>query len=76
MNKEEVFKIVGGKIREERLRQKITITELADRLEIEYNNLIRIEKGRTNPTLGTLYKICKTLQIPLIQIMNFTDDDN
>lgn len=70
MDKEEVFKIVGGKIREERLRQKITITELADRLNIEYNNLIRIEKGRTNPTLDTLYKICKALNIKLIQIMD------
>lgn len=70
MEKEEVFKIVGGKIREERLRQKITITELADRLDIEYNNLIRIEKGRTNPTLGTLYKICENLNISLKQIMD------
>ncbi|MEG1388636.1 MAG: helix-turn-helix transcriptional regulator [Algoriella sp.] len=73
MDKEEVFKIVGGKIREERLRQNITITEFADRLDIEYNNLIRIEKGRTNPTLGTLYNICKNLKIPLKQIMDFKE---
>lgn len=70
MDKEEVFKKVGAKIREERIRQNISITELADKLEIEYNNLIRIEKGRTNPTLGTLYKICQNLNIRLIQIMN------
>lgn len=73
MEKEDVFKKVGGKIREERLRQKITITEFADRLNIEYNNLIRIEKGRTNPTLGTLHKICQNLNISLIQIMDIED---
>lgn len=70
MEKEEVFKKVGAKIREERMRQNITITTLADKLEIEYNNLIRIEKGRTNPTLGTLHKICQNLNIKLIQIMD------
>lgn len=70
MDKEEVFKKVGAKIREERIHQNLTITEFADKLDIEYNNLIRIEKGRTNPTLGTLFLICQTLNIQLKQIVD------
>lgn len=58
------------KIREIREKQDITIMGLADKLDIEYNNIIRIEKGRTNPTLGTLCKICKALNVKLIDIVN------
>lgn len=37
-------------------------------LDIEYNNLIRIEKGRTNLTVGTLLKICKALRVNLSDV--------
>jgi len=70
MNKEEIIKKVGLKIREIREYQKLSINELADKLDIEYNNMIRIEKGRTNPTLGTLYKICQALEVRLTDIVN------
>lgn len=70
MEKEEVFRKVGMKIREERLRQNMTITQLSDKLNMEYNNLIRIEKGRTNPTLGTLYAIAQALNIELTKIID------
>lgn len=76
MDRQEIFKKVGAKIRAERIRQNISITELADKLDIEYNNLIRIEKGRTNPTLGTLFKICESLNIRLIQIMDVEGESN
>ena len=68
MTREELFKRVGQKIRDERIRSGLSLTELSDQVEIEYNNLIRIEKGRTNPTLGTLYKICQKLNIKIIDI--------
>ena len=70
MNKEEVIKSVGLKIREIREGKDISIMTLADKLDIEYNNMIRIEKGRTNPTLGTLYGIAQALDVKLIDIVN------
>lgn len=70
MDKEDIIKKVGLKIREIRESKNLSIMELADKLDIEYNNMIRIEKGRTNPTLGTLYKICQALDIRLIDIVN------
>jgi len=65
MKKGELFKRIGLKIREVRESQNLSLQEFADKLDIEYNNLIRIEKGRTNATIGTLYKICQTLNIKL-----------
>lgn len=61
---------IGLKIRELRNEQNLSIMELSDKLEIEYNNLIRIEKGRTNLTIGTLLKVCKALKVKLVDIVN------
>ena len=44
--------------------------DLAYMLDIEYNNLIRIEKGRTNPTIITLYKIGQALNVKLPEIVD------
>lgn len=42
---------------------------MADKLEMEYNNIIRIEKGRTNLTIGTLVKIGNILEMELKDMM-------
>ena len=70
MDKEIATKKVGLKIREIRESKNITIMALADKLDIEYNNMIRIEKGRTNPTLSTLYNISQALNVKLIDIVD------
>ncbi|MDR2292174.1 MAG: helix-turn-helix domain-containing protein [Prevotellaceae bacterium] len=70
MDKETALIKIGLKIRELRQEKKMSITELSDRLEIEYNNLIRIEKGRTNFTIGTLLKVCRALDVNLVDIVN------
>ncbi|MDR1502546.1 MAG: helix-turn-helix domain-containing protein [Prevotella sp.] len=70
MDKETLVKKVGLKIREIRESRDLSMMDLSDKLDIEYNNLIRIEKGRTNPTLGTLYKICQALDVKLVDIVD------
>ena len=70
MKKEELFRKIGLKIREIREKQNLSLQEVADKLNIEYNNLIRIEKGRTNPTIGTLYGICQVLGVRLVDVVN------
>lgn len=70
MSKERIIKLVGLRIREIRESKGMSIMDLADKLDIEYNNMIRIEKGRTNPTLGTLYGIAQALDIKLTDIVN------
>jgi len=70
MKKDILLKNIGLKIRYIREEKKLTITELADKLDIEYNNLIRIEKGRTNFTITTLYKISQALDVKLTDIVD------
>jgi DNA-binding Xre family transcriptional regulator len=70
MEKEIILMKIGLKIRELRQGKKMSITELSDKLEVEYNNLIRIEKGRTNFTIGTLLKVCQALDAKLVDIVN------
>jgi len=70
MDKDNLYVKVGLRIRELRTHRNLSLQELSDRLDIEYNNLIRIEKGRTNPTLGTLYKISQVLNVKLTDIVD------
>ncbi|MDR0420368.1 MAG: helix-turn-helix transcriptional regulator [Prevotellaceae bacterium] len=70
MNQETILICIGLKIRELRKERNLSIMELSDKLEIEYNNLIRIEKGRTNFTIGTLLKVCRALNVKLVDIVN------
>lgn len=60
---------IGLKIRALRENSKLSIQDFADRLEMEYNNVIRIEKGRTNFTIGTLVKIANALEVDLKDIV-------
>lgn len=69
MDKENILKEIGSKVRLIREGNKLTIQDLADKLDIEYNNLIRIEKGRSNFTIGTLVKIANALNVELKELI-------
>lgn len=69
LNKNETLIRIGLKIREIRETKKLSIQDLADKLDMEYNNVIRIEKGRTNFTIGTLMKIASALEVDLKDIV-------
>ena len=66
----EIAKKIGLKIRELRIKKELSLYDLSFMLDIEYNSLIRIEKGRTNPTLKTLYNISKVLNVQLKDIVD------
>jgi transcriptional regulator with XRE-family HTH domain len=70
MKKEIVLQRIGLKIRELRTDKKLSLIEFSDMLGIEYNNLIRIEKGRTNATIGTLLKVCDVLDVRLVDLVD------
>jgi transcriptional regulator with XRE-family HTH domain len=62
---------VGKKIRSTRLEKGLTMRAVADAVGMEENNYSRFEKGRTNPTLKSLFKICQVLEINMKDL--FTD---
>lgn len=69
LDKQETLNEIGYRIRRLRESKNLSIQDFADKLEIEYNNVIRIEKGRTNFTIGTLVKIANTLEVNLKDIV-------
>jgi len=58
-------KIIGERIREIRESKGITQQDLAAACNFEKSNMSRIEAGRTNFTISTLYKISMALEVRL-----------
>ncbi len=69
MREEEVFILVGHKIRRVRQLKSISQQDLAAMLNIEKSNMARIESGRTNITIRNLYRIAISLGVPLSELM-------
>lgn len=72
MEKEELLKFVGKKIQQIRLSKGLTQVDLVGKIEgeIDTTNISRIEAGRTNPTIFTLYRIANALEVSLSEIVD------
>lgn len=71
MKKEELQKIIGNRIKLLRESKGISQQVLAAMCNFEKGNMSRIEAGRANPTLTTLYKISQSLGIKVTDIVDF-----
>ncbi|MDR1996832.1 MAG: helix-turn-helix domain-containing protein [Candidatus Margulisbacteria bacterium] len=60
----QIIKLVGQKIRAERLKKKMSITKLSAFSGLSYVSISRIENGHKNLTISTLYDLAKGLKIP------------
>ncbi|MFZ4456341.1 MAG: helix-turn-helix domain-containing protein [Bacteroidales bacterium] len=63
MNEVKLYILIGQKIRNVRELQGISQQDLAAKCNFEKSNLSRIEAGRTNLTIKTLYKISIALNV-------------
>ena len=72
MKKAEVLKIIGQNVKRIRLEKGLTQVDLVGKIEarIDTTNISRIEKGRTNATIHTLFRISQALEVPLSKICN------
>ena len=57
--------IIGKQIYTLRKKLKLTQASLASSAGMEESALQRIEAGRTNPTIKTLYKVSKALNVDI-----------
>lgn len=67
VEKSEILKAVGKKIKELRESKGLSQVDLVGEIEgnIDTTNISRIESGRTNPTLYTLYRIASALEVDI-----------
>ena len=64
-------KKLGLKIKELRKRKGLTQEQLAELIDMEQNSISVIESGRNFPTLGTLEKIAKVLDVNLSDFFDY-----
>ena len=70
LNKDEVSKMVGSKIRNIRNDKRLTIERVAFDAGMEYTQLSRIEHGKINTSIYHIYKISRSLNIRMPDLFN------
>lgn len=58
---------LGEKIKSIRISKNLTQNELAMECDFEKASLSRLESGQANPTIRTLYKLSKALDVPIAE---------
>ncbi|MCW3084253.1 MAG: helix-turn-helix protein [Bacteroidetes bacterium] len=71
MTDQEYIKKVGLNIKRIRVEHKISQVMLAHACDFEKPNMQRIEAGKTNPTLKTLFKIAQALDVSVNDLLTF-----
>jgi transcriptional regulator with XRE-family HTH domain len=73
------LKAFAKRLKEVRKMKKLSQEELALRAELTLSQIARIETARINPTLSTIFRIARTLDIELSELFDFTlpvEDDS
>ena len=75
MNKSEYLKVVGERVKAIRLSKHLTQLDLVGRMagEIDPTNISRIESGRANPTIFTMYRLAEALEVPVSDFFNLEE---
>ena len=71
MNKDDLKKKIGQRIVEVRTKKNWNQSDLARACEKDRQALEKLENGKVNPTLYTLFEIAKALDIPLKELIDF-----
>jgi transcriptional regulator with XRE-family HTH domain len=69
LSDEQIYLIIGRKIKETRTRLGITQTELAKKIEMVRTSLTNIESGEQKLPIHVLYKIAGVLKVPIIDLL-------
>lgn len=56
---------LGQKIREIRINRNMSISDLAYESRLDYTQLSRIELGKINTSVFTMYQVSRALDIPM-----------
>ena len=63
--KQQWLKAFGAHLKKMRTSKGISGAEFARQLDIEQSNFTRLEKGRTNPSVYLIKKICDVIDISM-----------
>ena len=73
MEKSELLGLLGKRIKKLRIERGMSQVDLVARMQgnIDTTNISRIESGRTNPTIYSLYRLSEALEISMSELVNF-----
>ena len=66
---------IGGKIRELRIQNGLTLSELASRSELTKGFLSQLERNLTSPSIATLEDILEALESLILKLRDELDDE-
>jgi transcriptional regulator with XRE-family HTH domain len=61
-------KLVGGRLREARQGRAMTLDDVAREAGLTKSFVSAVERGETSPSLGSLYRICEVLGLPVASL--------
>ncbi len=64
-------RLIGERIKRLRKRAGLTQEQLAERVGLDARHLSRLEVGRHCPSLDTLERIARVLDVPLLEFFRF-----
>jgi len=59
---------MGERIKDIRMKKQMTQNDLAIECQFEKASMSRLESGRSNPTIRTLQRVCKALDVDIIEL--------
>ena len=59
-----------------RREQNITQGELADRVGVRRETIVRLERGQYNPSLKLAYDIANVFGVPIEEVFQFTETED
>jgi len=62
-------KQLGQKIRELRKERRMSQTELAEKADVALMTISRLERGKHDPHMRTLWRIARSLGVPLLELI-------
>ena len=71
----EANQIIAGNLKKLRLERNLSLGQLAELSEVSKVMLSQIEKGDTNPTINTIWKIANGLKVPYTALLEQQEDD-
>lgn len=61
----------GKNLRKVRTSKKVSMQTLAYIINVEYSQISRIELGKINTSISTIYEIANALEIPIKDLFDF-----
>ncbi len=70
MRDEELFAALGKRIKDLRMEKGMSQQEFAAKLDYEKSNMSRMESGKVNLRIASLYKVAQVLGITLPELLD------